>query len=68
MDADTTITRVMDGPADEYIALVRRVTMPSTGVRTRWDGFLADGLPKSDAPSTLASNGVPGRPITFRSQ
>ena len=54
MDADTTITRVMDGPADEYIALVRRVTMPSTGVRTRWDGFLADGLPKSDAPSTLA--------------
>ena len=54
MDADASITRVMDGPEDEYIAFVRRVTMPATGVRTRWDGFLADGFPKSDAPSSLA--------------
>lgn len=54
MDADATITRVMSVPADEYIVLVRRVTMPSTDISTRWDGFLADGLPKSDAPSSLA--------------
>lgn len=37
MDADASITRIMDGPADEYIALVRKVTMPSTDIRTRWD-------------------------------
>jgi len=54
MDADATITRVMDGPADEYLALARRITMPTTGIRTRWDGAVADGLPQSDAPNHLA--------------
>ena len=60
MDADTTITRILDGPQDEYLALVRRITMPMDDIRMRWNGREFDGLDlKGDADRIFTlSHGV----------
>ena len=61
IDADATVTRVEDGPADSYIALVRRITMPRVdGLRMRWNGLTFDGtdLPKETDRITALGHGV----------
>ncbi|MBP6964490.1 MAG: hypothetical protein KBC96_08795 [Armatimonadetes bacterium] len=60
-DVDVTVTRVGDGPADAYIAFVRRVTMPQMdGVRMRWNGIVIEGtdLPAEGDRITALGHGV----------
>ncbi len=60
-DVNVTVTRVGDGPADAYIALVRRITMPKVdGLKMRWNGLMIDGidLPKEGDRITSLAHGV----------
>lgn len=61
VDADVTITRIADAPADSYIALVRRITMPKLeGLRMRWNGIAIEGtdLPEEGDRITALGHGV----------